>query len=106
VKILDFGLAKLTTRCRPTEDDETLSLSALTDAGTVLGTAAYMSPEQARAERVDARTDIFSFGAVLYELATGRRASPGASTAAILARVINDDPPALNRGRAGHPSRI
>jgi Tol biopolymer transport system component/tRNA A-37 threonylcarbamoyl transferase component Bud32 len=66
VKILDFGLAKLVER-------ETAG-ETLTDAGIVMGTVAYMSPEQARAEVVDARTDLFSFGAVLYEMVTGRRA--------------------------------
>jgi Tol biopolymer transport system component len=66
IKVLDFGLAKLIEREAAGE--------TLTEAGVVMGTVAYMSPEQARAEEVDARTDLFSFGAVLYEMATGRRA--------------------------------
>jgi len=73
VKILDFGLAKLTER-----SSEAAEEPSLTEAGVVMGTMAYMSPEQARAEKVDARTDLFSFGAVLYEMATGRRAFPSA----------------------------
>src|SRR6202521_4547157 len=73
VKILDFGLAKLEERALgPMSETRTLE-PALTDAGVVMGTVAYMSPEQARAEEVDARTDLFSFGAVLYQMATGRR---------------------------------
>ncbi len=95
VKILDFGLAKLTARAKPTENDETQSLTAISMQGVVLGTAAYMSPEQAKGEPVDARTDIFSFGAMLYEMATGRRAFPGRSTAAIVAAVIGGTPPAV-----------
>jgi eukaryotic-like serine/threonine-protein kinase len=73
VKILDFGLAKLQER-GPGPMSETRTVEpALTETGVVMGTAAYMSPEQARAEEVDARTDLFSFGAVLYEMVTGRR---------------------------------
>lgn len=71
VKVLDFGLAKLDEPA-PSPDDETRTM--VTEAGMVMGTMAYMSPEQARAEAVDARTDLFSFGAVLFEMATGRRA--------------------------------
>ncbi len=74
VKVLDFGLAKIEGPA-PNADDATRSIApALTEAGMVMGTLAYMSPEQARAEKVDARTDLFSFGAVLCEMATGRRA--------------------------------
>src|SRR5690242_6845931 len=74
VKVLDFGLAKLT---EPVESDElapTRTLEALTGEGTIVGTPAYMSPEQAQGKKVDARSDIFSFGAVLYEMSTGSRA--------------------------------
>src|SRR5215813_5741209 len=80
VKVLDFGLAKLLRR----ETELTATVTALagqTMAGTVVGTAAYMSPEQAEGKPVDARSDIFSFGAVLYEMATGRRAFAGGSQA-------------------------
>jgi serine/threonine protein kinase/WD40 repeat protein len=94
VKILDFGLAKLTLRAKPTESDETLPLDALSLHNMVLGTPAYMSPEQATGGPVDARTDIFSFGAVLYEMATGRRAFSGTSTAATVAAVLGSSPPA------------
>ena len=77
VKVLDFGLAKLTAPEENT-DGATQTIKAQTEEGTVVGTAAYMSPEQAQGKTVDARSDIFSFGAVLYEMLTGRRAFPGA----------------------------
>jgi hypothetical protein len=92
VKLLDFGLAKLTERGEIAEDAATLTLKPATDIGTVLGTAAYMSPEQAEGKPLDARSDIFSFGAVLYEMATGRRAFAGESKAAIIAAVLNKEP--------------
>ena len=84
VKLLDFGLAKL-AGIGSTDITRTL-------AGTVIGTAAYMAPEQAEGRPLDARSDIFSFGAVLYELITGRRAFPGDSMASVLSSVLRDDP--------------
>lgn len=92
VKILDFGLAKLIERDAVTEDAATRTLKLRTDEGTVMGTAAYMSPEQAEGKLIDARSDIFSFGAVLYEMATGRRAFVGDSQAATMAAVLNKEP--------------
>ncbi len=82
-KILDFGLAKL-ARARPGGPPE-----SLTGPDLALGTAAYMSPEQARGQPVDARTDLFSFGAVLYEMATGQRAFDGNTTAVIFDAILN-----------------
>src|SRR5207342_2786247 len=77
VKVLDFGLAKLAGPGSSDPESETRALRpALTEAGVVVGTVAYMSPEQARAEPLDARTDLFSLGAVTYELVTGRQAFP------------------------------
>ena len=87
VKLLDFGLAKLATN-GSTDITRTL-------AGTVLGTAAYMAPEQAEGRPLDARSDIFSFGAVLYELISGRRAFPGDSMAVVLSSVLRDHPTPL-----------
>jgi Tol biopolymer transport system component/tRNA A-37 threonylcarbamoyl transferase component Bud32 len=100
VKILDFGLAKLTETAPQGPDDATLTEARLADAartddGVVLGTVAYMSPEQAEGKPVDARTDIFAFGAVLYEMLSGRRAFTGASKQATLAAVMRDEPPPL-----------
>jgi eukaryotic-like serine/threonine-protein kinase len=86
-KLLDFGLAKLVA---PENDDATQTME-----GTVLGTAAYMAPEQAEGKPLDERSDIFSFGAVLYELISGVRAFPGDSVAQVLSGVMRDDPPAL-----------
>jgi serine/threonine protein kinase/Tol biopolymer transport system component len=91
VKVLDFGLAKKTPVASPVGDaTATLSPSI---PGLVLGTAGYMSPEQVRGEAVDARSDIFSFGAVLYEVATGKRAFAGASAIETMHAVLHQDPP-------------
>jgi serine/threonine-protein kinase len=95
VKVLDFGLAKVTEASDagpPPEDSPTLTLEAATRAGTILGTAAYMSPEQALGKAADKRADIWSFGAVLYEMLTGKRAFAGESTSDILAAVIKLEP--------------
>jgi len=96
VKVLDFGLAKLTegsksSRLEPTETIQFQSRS-LTEEGTILGTVSYMSPEQAQGMSTDGRTDIFSFGAVLYEMLTGRRAFDGDSPASILSAILRDQP--------------
>jgi non-specific serine/threonine protein kinase len=95
-KILDFGLAKLAQPAQTGEDtvDEaaTLENANLTSPGATIGTIAYMSPEQARGEEVDPRTDIFSLGAVLYEMATGRQAFTGKSTAVVFEAILNRAP--------------
>ena len=99
VKVLDFGLAKLTqsSALEPVDvPDSTVSLktpaSLQTDEGTILGTAAYMSPEQAEGKPADVRSDVFSFGAVLYEMVTGRRAFRGDTKMATLVAVMSKDP--------------
>jgi eukaryotic-like serine/threonine-protein kinase len=90
-KLVDFGLAKLSAG--PSwSDSDTAAINLHTREGTVIGTAAYMSPEQAEGRDVDARTDVFSFGAVLYEMATGQRAFRGESAISTLASVLREDP--------------
>lgn len=91
-KLLDFGLAKITEGC----DAERTRTTEGTVEGTVLGTAAYMSPEQAQGRPLDARSDIFSFGAVLYELLSGRRAFSGASLLETLNAVVRSEPAPLD----------
>lgn len=86
-KILDFGLAKLMTESNPD--------ATQTADGIILGTPAYMAPEQAEGKPLDARSDIFSFGSVLYEMLCGNRAFPGASTAQALTAVLRDEPAPL-----------
>jgi Tol biopolymer transport system component len=97
VKVLDFGLAKLTERARLTEFEETLTEMAAvkTAEGTILGSAAYMSPEQAEGKIVDERSDIFSFGSILYEMMSGQRAFAGDSKMSTLAAVMTAEPKPL-----------
>ncbi|MGA7410698.1 MAG: protein kinase, partial [Bryobacteraceae bacterium] len=94
VKVLDFGLAKLTAR-ETSADDLTETRNEHTQEGTIVGTASYMSPEQAQGRPVDARSDIFSFGAVLYEMLSGRRAFQGANLMSTLAAILEKDPAPL-----------
>ncbi len=98
-KVLDFGLAKLASVGRPARgpDADSPTISGAPDhfssgSGVTAGTIAYMSPEQIRGEDLDARTDLFSFGLVLYEMATGRQAFPGRTSGVILDAILNRDP--------------
>lgn len=92
VKVLDFGLAKLTQPEPEAESGGASSTALPTEEGRILGTAAYMSPEQAQGKNVDARSDIFSFGSVLYQMATGRRAFQGDSNIPTLSAILNREP--------------
>ena len=96
VKILDFGLAKLTESASPSVGDDTRTGGPQTEEGTVMGTAAYMSPEQAEGKNVDARTDVFSFGALLYEMLSGRRAFTGDSNLALMSAILKEEPKPLD----------
>ncbi len=94
-KVLDFGLAKVSAAGGSSSESAMATMTAdaaLTSPGATVGTMAYMSPEQARGEEIDSRTDLFSFGAVLYEMATGRMAFPGATTALVLDGILNRAP--------------
>ncbi len=104
IKVVDFGLAKLASEPPITgSEDETIVADAptqtadLTDSGTAMGTVSYMSPEQALGQDVDARTDLFSLGTVIYEMITGRQAFPGATQAAIFDKILNRVPPTPTR---------
>ncbi len=113
VKLLDFGLAKFQAGALKSTSDSRLATEMqasrpLTERGTVLGTFQYMAPEQLEGKEADARSDLFAFGAVLYEMATGRKAFTGSSQASLIGSILRDDPtsiteiapmtpPALNR---------
>ncbi len=103
VKILDFGLAKADGDRH--EETRTIEV-ALTGPGTTLGTLAYMSPEQLRGEAVDARSDLFSLGLVLYEMATGRRAFAGKTGAEVSAAILHEEPPSPVSLRAELPEKL
>ena len=96
LKILDFGLAKLTHTEERGQNTNLPTATAGTEPGVVLGTLGYMSPEQVRGKPADARSDIFSFGAILYEMLSGRRAFHGDSAADTMSAILKEDPPDLS----------
>ncbi len=108
VKILDFGLAKLSEPAAADAYAETMhgDGSPLTEEGTILGTVAYMSPEQADGKKVDTRSDVFSFGSVLYEMATGQRAFSGGSKLSSLSAVLYKDPQPASQAAAEVPAEL
>ncbi|MGC2057260.1 MAG: protein kinase [Candidatus Sulfotelmatobacter sp.] len=106
-KILDFGLAKLELPDLAASSTPTRSMNApLTHTGATVGTVAYMSPEQARGEPLDARTDLFSFGILLYEMATGKQAFSGPTWAVTVHAILGQAPVSLNESMPGLPHRL
>lgn len=110
VKVLDFGLAKLT---HPEMQMETIGVTAdsplpahLTSPGATVGTIAYMSPEQARGEELDTRTDLFSLGTVLYQMATGKMPFAGATSAVVFHAILELDPPPITQFNATLPPKL
>ena len=105
VKILDFGLAKASAS-ETADASQVATATQQTEAGVVLGTVGYMSPEQATGRAVDYRSDQFALGAILYEMATGRRAFQGASAVETLSKILRDDPEPLDRVEPGVPESL
>src|SRR5215475_2772286 len=97
VKLLDFGLAKAIEPAAPQGSLTSLpTRQGLTQEGTILGTFQYMAPEQLEGKEADTRTDIFAFGSVLYEMATGKKAFSGASQASLITAIMSSDPPSIS----------
>ena len=108
VKVLDFGLAKMMS-AEARGRDATLTVTAdglISEEGQVMGTVPYMAPEQLREEATDARSDLFSLGAILYELATGRRPFSGTSSAEVASSILRDTPDPITRARADFPGDL
>ena len=107
VKVLDFGLAKVAAPASAMGEDALAPLAQMmTTPGMIVGTVAYMSPEQAEGKPIDARSDIFSFGSMLYEMLTGRKAFEGQSRVALLSAVLKDDPRPLKELKRDIPPEV
>ena len=107
VKVLDFGLAKLTEKkTEDVDNEEATRVQVNTQAGMILGTVAYMSPEQVRGQGVDVRTDLFSFGVVLYEMLAGRLPFEGATVSDMIAAILTGDPAPLDENTPPELQRI
>ena len=111
VKLLDFGLAKEIAAANPTSGATSLptelgTAQNLTEKGTILGTFQYMSPEQLEGREADGRSDIFSFGAVLYEMAVGRKAFSGQSQASLISAILRDDPQPISQIQPTSPPAL
>ncbi len=106
VKVLDFGLAKLTEKRSESADEDAATATLNTAPGVVLGTISYMSPEQARGKELDARSDIFSFGIVLYEMFTGKRPFAGDGQLDIISSILKDEPAPVRQIAADLPRQL
>ncbi len=106
VKVLDFGLAKLTPAIAPALTQALTASVSHSEMGTVAGTVPYMAPEQIRAETVDARTDLFAFGILLYELLAGHRPFAGPTAMVVSAAILNAVPQPLSRARTDIPGDL
>src|SRR5262249_21756100 len=109
-KLLDFGLAKL-QQGAPSAVSSLTALPTIqekpaTAVGTILGTVQYMAPEQIEAKEIDARTDIFAFGLVLHEMATGKKAFEGANTASVMAKILESEPPSISSLQPATPPAL
>jgi serine/threonine protein kinase len=106
VKVLDFGLAKMSRDSRAGDAPTATEIPSLTAEGSILGTLLYMSPEQVEGQQADARSDIFSFGVVLYELISGKRPFSGKSQASVIASILREQPQRLDELQPLTPSSI
>src|SRR5260370_38618851 len=106
VKILDFGLAKLTQANAAPADGPTVTLQERTDPGVVMGTIGYMSPEQVKGQNADPRSDLFSFGAILYEMLSGKRAFHGDNSVETLNAILKQDPPEFTKADGTVPPAL
>jgi serine/threonine-protein kinase len=107
VKLLDFGIAKLTEKPRePIDEEAATAISAGTSPGMIVGTAGYMSPEQARGKQIDARTDIFSFGVVLYEMMTKRHPFEGENAMDVIGSILHKEPTPIRQLLPGIPQDL
>ncbi len=106
VKILDFGIAKLTEKRNETDSEAATAIMVQTSPGMIIGTAAYMSPEQARGKQIDARTDIFSFGVMLYEMLAGKPPFDGENAMDVIGSILNKEPVPVRRQMTEVPQEI
>ena len=106
VKVLDFGLAKLAAAQPEAETATALSVGPDTGAGRILGTVAYMSPEQAEGKPIDARSDLFSLGVILYEMATGRRPFTGDTSISVISSIVKDTPKPVTEHNPALPREL
>jgi len=106
VKVLDFGLAKLSEQAPKSVSAEAPTRQVRTGSGVVIGTAGYMSPEQARGRDVDGRSDIFSLGSVLYEMVANRKPFEGETPSDTLAAILKTDPPPLTQVAPATPAEL